>query len=111
MGKNLLLQRLLLIPFSILISSFCFAQVTTAWVNRYNGPVSDLDRANAMVVDASGNVYVTGRSANIGIAPDYATIKYNASGIEQWVRRYNHGPEIPGKRLGRLPWMDQGMFM
>ncbi|MCH7760613.1 SBBP repeat-containing protein [candidate division TA06 bacterium] len=61
------------------------------WVRRYNGPGNWTDAANAITVDDSGNVYVTGGSHRSGNNGDYATIKYNSSGAELWVRRYN-GP-------------------
>jgi uncharacterized delta-60 repeat protein len=64
----------------------------TVWVRRYDGPPNNnTDEAFAIAVDGSGNVYVTGRSTGSGTSPDYATIKYNSSGVQQWVSRYN-GP-------------------
>ncbi len=62
----------------------------TAWVRIYDGPGNDYDRANAISVDDSGNVYITGESDNGGY-PAYATIKYDSEGNQLWVSRYN-GP-------------------
>jgi uncharacterized delta-60 repeat protein len=62
----------------------------TAWVRRYNGPGNLDDKPYAIDVDSSGNVYVTGVSADSGYQEyDYATIKYNPKGDTTWVRRYN----------------------
>jgi uncharacterized delta-60 repeat protein len=60
------------------------------WVARFNGPEDNWDSARAIEVDASGNVYVTGESYGSNYF-DYVTIKYNSSGSQQWVARYNSG--------------------
>jgi uncharacterized delta-60 repeat protein len=62
------------------------------WATSYNNNSNQTEAAYALVLDASGNVYVTGTSyggtANDG---DIATVKYNNSGVQQWVSRFN-GP-------------------
>jgi len=65
------------------------------WVRTYDGG-NGSDSPAALVVDAAGNLYVTGQSTGSGTNADYATIKYDAAGTEQWVRRYD-GPttELP----------------
>ena len=73
------------------ISLATSAGVQEAWVARYNGPGNDFDAAQAIAVDNSGNVYVTGRSSDPDFSIHYATVKYNSGGQEQWVARY-YGP-------------------
>lgn len=63
----------------------------TAWARRYNGLGNGDDKASALAIDASGNVYVTGWSFDSGTGLDYATIKYHPNGDTAWVRKYN-GP-------------------
>ena len=64
------------------------------WVARYNEPGNGSD-ANAIAIDGSGNVYVTGRSLGLDSIWEYATVKYNSAGQLQWVRRYR-APDSPG---------------
>jgi len=59
------------------------------WAARYNGPGNYHDTPKGIALDAFGNVYVTGHSYGDGTNHDYATIKYNSDGVEQWVARYN----------------------
>ncbi len=62
------------------------------WVSTYNGPGNAFDEATSITVDSSGNSYVTGTSyGNATTQYDFATVKYNPSGVQQWVQRYN-GP-------------------
>ena len=67
--------------------------VQEAWVARYDEPGSSSDYAQAMVVDAAGNIYVMGYSKSFSNSPDldYVTVKYDAAGIKQWTSRYG-GP-------------------
>ncbi|MDI6766922.1 MAG: SBBP repeat-containing protein [Bacteroidota bacterium] len=68
-----------------------YSQGSVAWTARYNGSGSDHDIPTDIEVDSIGNVYVTGYSYGRGTLYDYATVKYNHDGKEEWVARYS-GP-------------------
>jgi len=61
----------------------------TLCVRHYNGPGNSYDNAKALVVDDSGNVYVTGYSWTSEAKGAFATIKYSLNGDTLWVRRYD----------------------
>lgn len=62
----------------------------TMWSERYNGPSSGNDAAEALALDADGNVVVTGYSAESGAGLDLYTAKYaSGNGARLWFRRYN----------------------
>ena len=68
------------------------------WVARYDGNIIREDAGNAIKVDGSGNVYVAGYTTvhTLGYsAPDYLTLKYNSSGVQQWAALHD-GPGNAG---------------
>jgi uncharacterized delta-60 repeat protein len=93
MDKKLLSYIALIIVISIsIISQNLSAQVTQQWARKYNGPGTNKgDIGTAVATDAQGNIYVTGQVAGYGADYDCATIKYNPSGVQQWLTKF-HGP-------------------
>ncbi len=77
------------------------------WVERYSGPGNDDDQSRSIALDDAGNVYVTGWSFGGGTDFDYATIKYDSAGNEQWVSRYN-GPDNKADRAWSVALDDAG---
>jgi len=68
------------------------------WVSHYDGLIGQANDESpvALAVDQGGNVYVTGASEQYEsrVYPnngDYATVKYDADGVQQWVARYDTG--------------------
>ncbi len=61
------------------------------WVARYNAQPRGYAAGAAIAVDSSGNVYVAASASNQPNTLFCATIKYNASGEEQWVAEYHGG--------------------
>jgi hypothetical protein len=86
-------KKLIILAILVLVAVPAVAQVDTTWVRRYVGPYGD-DYAYAIAVDDAKNVYVTGasRDSGAGYINDYATVKYDSLGVEQWVARYNGSP-------------------
>jgi hypothetical protein len=62
---------------------------TILWEATYNGPINGGDYSNAIAIDASNNVYITGRVDFGPTGSDIITIKYNSSGVQQWASRFN----------------------
>ncbi|MBK7036338.1 MAG: SBBP repeat-containing protein [Bacteroidetes bacterium] len=66
---------------------------TLLWSARYNYATANEDEfPAAMSIDASNNIFISGRSdhdaANID---DIITLKYNSAGVQQWAVRYDAG--------------------
>jgi hypothetical protein len=87
-------KMLLIIMIVVLIEVPALAEtiVDTAWVRTYNGPANGDDYAQAIAVDESGTVYVTGYINESFSDYDYATIKYHPNGDTAWLRIYTYGP-------------------
>ena len=61
------------------------------WSNYFNGVGNNLDFCNAMIIDDSMNVYLTGRSQNGTTFHDVLIIKYKPNGDTAWIRYYDDG--------------------
>lgn len=71
-------------------AKYAAADGALVWEKRYNGPAGSYDQADAVTVDRSGNVIVTGGSYGTGLNFDYYTAKYAAAdGMLLWDKRYN----------------------
>lgn len=90
--KITLLTSTILLIANLALPTYSFAQVAQQWVSSY---WHGIDSAAALAVDGLGNVYVTGVSSDSQTGNDFATVKYNASGVQQWVKRYDGGAYGP----------------
>lgn len=85
------------------------------WTNRYDGPAHIHDNAVALGLDASGNVFVTGNSADSRWAPklggatdtDYTTVGYSGAGLPLWTNRYR-GPVLSYDQVSALAVDNRG---
>ncbi len=59
------------------------------WSATYNGAANLNDIASGLTVDSLGNVIITGYTTTTTQNKNYATVKYNSSGTQQWVATYN----------------------
>lgn len=69
------------------------------WAIEYNDSLELDDVANDIVVDNSGNSYVTGFSYVNSTTRDIVVIKYNSGGVQQWVAKYNGGDDDYANKL------------
>jgi hypothetical protein len=60
------------------------------WAARYNGTNNSDDGGNEVKVDDNGNVYVTGFTHAGTQKLNYATLKYNTAGAQQWLKTFSN---------------------
>jgi len=89
------MKNLLMVVSIVFLLNHADSHLTQEWEARKNAPANLADGAYSIAFDGAGNVYVTGSSKNgaAALTEDYATIKYNSAGVQQWASRYNE----PGK--------------
>lgn len=98
-----------LLALSMILAGSSFAQgadPVEAWVSLFCGPGGGNDSARDIAVDQDGNVYVAGDSQSDSTSTciggyDIVTIKYDSSGVEQWVARFD-GPASSNDRVSAI---------
>ncbi|UPT69014.1 MAG: hypothetical protein M0D57_10505 [Sphingobacteriales bacterium JAD_PAG50586_3] len=66
-----------------------------SWTKQYNGAGNGNDMAADVLIDGSGNVYITGAAyVSAPNSYDLIVIKYNSGGTQQWVYTYNGGGSL-----------------
>ncbi|MBE2218924.1 MAG: SBBP repeat-containing protein [Ignavibacteria bacterium] len=61
------------------------------WFQRYTGPGNNDDKVNCITTDASGNVFAAGSSTQGTNSNDVFAVRYNSSGVQQWMNTLNVG--------------------
>ena len=84
--KKTLLSALLL-SFMLLINT-AESQVDQNLALRYSG-AQNMDEVKSMTIDATNNIYITGKSLSAANGYDIVTIKYNTAGTVVWTAVYN----------------------
>lgn len=62
---------------------------TLMWSAIHNGSANGDDKGLGLATDNSGNVYVCGYSTNTGTGKDFTVIRYNSTGVPQYVYTKN----------------------
>jgi hypothetical protein len=76
------------IPDNILVVKYNSTGVLQ-WTNTYNGPGDSTDALVAIACDSMENLYALGYTCNKSTRTDFCLIKYNANGIQEWVRTFD----------------------
>lgn len=76
---------------------------TLRWVRRINGTELSNDRANAMVVDGAGNLYVTGKRGWYADITAGYTVKLSPAGVTRWSHTYRATDHNEFRAITRRP--------
>ena len=73
---------------NIIIMKYSSAGVLL-WITTYNGSANGDDKAYAIKIDNSHNLYVCGFTTGVNSGADYITLKYTTDGALLWAKSYN----------------------
>jgi hypothetical protein len=59
------------------------------WVAWYDGPVQSWNAGYSVTVDSAGSCYAAGFTQALGCLEDWAIVKYNTDGAQQWACTYD----------------------
>ena len=61
---------------------------TQQWLRTINGQGNSHDAANDLILDAAGNIFLTGQSTGLSTGYNYITARYSPSGTQVWLQTY-----------------------
>ena len=64
---------------------------TEQWVANFDGQENLDDAAFSLALDNTGNVVVTGSAYSSSNLFDFATVKYDNNGVQQWAQYFDAG--------------------
>jgi len=82
-----IIYTIILITIFLITGNAAFSQ-TLSWSQTYNSSGITRDTPNGNAIDASGNCYIVGKKLVSGFDNDFIVIKYNSSGVEEWVKTF-----------------------
>lgn len=73
----------------VLVCKFAAATGNLLWAYTYNGTDDGDDEVNALVIDNTNNIYITGYTKGITTEDDMLAAKIDANGTQVWLNAYN----------------------
>jgi len=87
--NNLCIKASFVFLFLILCKMHTTAQLSPAWVQRYEGQGDNSDRFNDLAGDGNGNLYMAGYTYRNGNQRDFLVVKADSNGDTIWTRTIN----------------------
>ncbi len=85
---------------------------TQQWVATYDYASTGSHKANDIVVDISGNVYIGGYSDTAVIGRTYLVVKYSPAGVKLWQARYSSGtPQTTTEAVSIALYQDNFLYV
>lgn len=80
-----------IIAIFLISCSVLYAQPAELWMKTYNNPNgTGMDFCEKSVIDAQGNIYMTGSTRTANTSDDVMLLKYNSAGTFLWSKTYNY---------------------